>query len=369
MRRVGQHSVSSFKKKPVFAIGSLLLFLTVTLLLSWRNRKTIDDVEYEKEAEIYQLTNKWRFGIISDMDENSKVTPQEGDPYWRSYFRKATLIRDPASGEYTIAWDETSLELKNYLNEKGRALELSDLTRYNNRLYACDDRTGVIYEIIEGKEVKAVPRQILMDGDGNTNKGFKCEWGTVKDGFLFIGSFGKEYTGADGSIINENPLWVKVLDAKLTIKHVKWNKAYSALRAATDTLHPGYLFHESCQWNRALRRWFFLPRRLSRESYNPKLDEQKGANVLISLNEEFENPKVAYIGAIKEPSHGFSAFRFIPGREDEIIALKTEEIGLEKIGSYIMIFNTKGDILMDETQIATGVKYEGLEFLKDTTPI
>lgn len=90
-------------------------------------------------------------------------------------------------------------ELKNYLNEKGRAMELSDLVRYNNRLYSCDDRTGVVYEILQGGEgAKAVPRYILMDGDGQTSKGFKCEWGTVKDGLLYIGSFGKEYTGSDG---------------------------------------------------------------------------------------------------------------------------------------------------------------------------
>jgi soluble calcium-activated nucleotidase 1 len=78
-------------------------------------------------------------------------------------------------------------------------MELSDLVRYNDRLYSCDDRTGVVYEILQNPEgAKAVPRYILMDGNGENSKGFKCEWGTVKDGLLYIGSFGKEFTNSDG---------------------------------------------------------------------------------------------------------------------------------------------------------------------------
>jgi soluble calcium-activated nucleotidase 1 len=43
-----------------------------------------------------------------------------------------------------------------------------------------------------------------MDGDGDSAKGFKCEWGTVKDNLLYIGSFGKEYTNDKGVKINWN---------------------------------------------------------------------------------------------------------------------------------------------------------------------
>jgi soluble calcium-activated nucleotidase 1 len=41
---------------------------------------------------------------------------------------------------------------------------------------------------------KVIPQHILMDGNGNTDKGFKCEWATVKDGLMYVGSTGKEWT-------------------------------------------------------------------------------------------------------------------------------------------------------------------------------
>ena len=78
-------------------------------------------------------------------------------------------------------------------------MELSDLVKYNGMLLTCDDRTGIVYEILEdGGKYEAVARYILTDGDGDTTKGFKCEWGTVKDDKLYIGSFGKEYTNNKG---------------------------------------------------------------------------------------------------------------------------------------------------------------------------
>lgn len=48
-------------------------------------------------------------------------------------------------------------------------------------------------------------------GDGNTDKGFKSEWATVKDGKLVVGSFGKEFTDSKGHIVNTNNNWVKVI--------------------------------------------------------------------------------------------------------------------------------------------------------------
>lgn len=42
------------------------------------------------------------------------------------------------------------------------------------------------------------PRYILPQGDGNDAKGLKCEWMTVKDDKLLVGSIGKEWTTADG---------------------------------------------------------------------------------------------------------------------------------------------------------------------------
>ena len=76
------------------------------------------------------------------------------------------------------------------------------------KLLTCDDRTGIIYEVADGKHVYA--RYILSNGDGNRAKGFKCEWMTVKDGLLYVGSTGKEWTTAQGVVLNQDPRWVKV---------------------------------------------------------------------------------------------------------------------------------------------------------------
>jgi len=51
-----------------------------------------------------------------------------------------------------------------------------------------------------------VPRWILTDGDGQRAKGFKCEWGTVKDGELYWGSIGKEFTHAKTGV--HSPLFL-----------------------------------------------------------------------------------------------------------------------------------------------------------------
>ncbi len=69
------------------------------------------------------------------------------------------------------------------LSEDGRAMELSELVYFNHKLLCVDDRTGVVFSIENGK---AIPQYILMDGNGQTNKGFKSEWATVKDGLLCI---------------------------------------------------------------------------------------------------------------------------------------------------------------------------------------
>ena len=47
-------------------------------------------------------------------------------------------------------------------------MELSELVAFNGRLYTCDDRTGVIYEINDNK---AVPWVVMQDGNGRVTKG------------------------------------------------------------------------------------------------------------------------------------------------------------------------------------------------------
>lgn len=42
------------------------------------------------------------------------------------------------------------------------------------------------------------------------------------------------------------------------------------------------MIHESGVWSDVHQKWFFLPRRCSKERYNESLDEHRGCSVLIS---------------------------------------------------------------------------------------
>ncbi len=85
-----------------------------------------------------------------------------------------------------------------------------------------------------------------------------------------------------------------------------------------------------------------------------------GSCVLVSCSETFEDWKVTQLGAY-QPGHGYSSFKFIPYREHEIIALKTEEIGDETHTDFEVIDIVKGKILLHVRLGA--IKFEGVEFI------
>lgn len=59
-------------------------------------------------------------------------------------------------------------------------MEMSDLKVFNGKLYTCDDKTGMVYELVEG-EKKPIPFVHLNDGNGHEPKSL---W------FLFFLDFG-----------------------------------------------------------------------------------------------------------------------------------------------------------------------------------
>ena len=69
--------------------------------------------------------------------------------------------------------------------------------------------------------------------------GFKCEWATVKDGRLYVGGLGKEWTTTEGEVVNLNPQWVKSVGANGDVQHHDWSSKYNALRKRTGTYLPG----------------------------------------------------------------------------------------------------------------------------------
>lgn len=57
---------------------------------------------------------------------------------------------------------------------QGRGMELSELVHWKGKLYSFDDRTGIVFEILPS--LKVIPKHILMEGNGDENKGQKTEW-------------------------------------------------------------------------------------------------------------------------------------------------------------------------------------------------
>lgn len=83
---------------------------------------------------------------------------------------------------------------------------------------------------------------------------------------------------------------------------------------------------------------------------------------MLIADEEFKDIEARRIGQVT-PTHGFSSFKFIPQTRDNlIVALKSEESN-GVTNSYIMAFSLDGRILLAETKIEGGIKYEGIEFV------
>lgn len=242
-------------------------------------------------------------------------------------------------------------------------MELSELVTFDGRLLTFDDRTGIIFEIIEHTDsINVAPWVILTDGETLSAKGFKSEWATVKNQQLYVGSMGKEWTNAGGDFENNNPMMVKVVSSNGGVKTLNWVHNYKTLRKSINIDWPGYLIHESGAWSEANQKWFFLPRRCSSLKYNETLDESRGCNYLLIADETFNEVQTIKIGELR-PTRGFSSFKFLPDTHDSIIiALKTEELN-GSTSTYITVFDIKGNILHDDEKIQTEYKYEGFEFI------
>jgi len=286
----------------------IVSFSVISSLLNTQQQK-IKTTRYVHQQSYWKYNNlsaSYNISVIADKDKDSKT-----DKGWGSILMNGVLTRDEA-GYYSIAWDNVPITVQSQYNEGGRGMELSELVYFDKKLLSFDDRTGIVFEIVKEKAA-VIPQHILMDGNGKTSKGFKCEWATVKDDLLFVGGLGKEWTTPTGEILSRDPQWVKIIDTEGRVEHRSWVQVYEALREATGTSSPGYLIHEAVRFHPILRRWFFLPRRASTEAYNDALDERRGTNMIISTNENFGDIKMTRIGP-EIHTHGFSSFVFLPWR-------------------------------------------------------
>ncbi|KAF8381418.1 apy-1 [Pristionchus pacificus] len=310
----------------------------------------------------------YRIAVITDLDKDSRT---DDGKKWRSYFRRGRLTVSSDFTHVSVAWDEAKddISLLSEVSSGGRAMELSDLVVFDRNLLTVDDRTGILYKIDDvsprdsHSEVHVVPWVILGDGPGNVSKSFKGEWMTVKDAHLYVGGLGKEWTNPQGEYINDHPMWVKRIDPWGRVEHLQWTDTYKKVRRSMGIEYPGYMVHEAVQWSDVHKKWFFLPRRVSRETYDEDADEGRGSNVMVVADEYFRSPpEVTRIGTNDEPStRGFAAFQFVPNTNDElIIALKSEEKDGHPVGSYVTVFHISGRILLHEQQLHGAYKFEGL---------
>lgn len=137
-------------------------------------------------------------------------------------------------------------------------MELSELVTFNGRIYTFDDRTGIVFELVNDK---VAPWVIITDGESISAKGFKSEWATVKNNHLYVGSMGKEWTNGAGDFENFNPMMVKVISVTGEVRTLNWVNHFKAIRKALNIEWPGYLIHEAAAWSEHHKKWFFLPRR------------------------------------------------------------------------------------------------------------
>lgn len=185
-------------------------------------------------------------------------------------------------------------------------MELSELVRWRGHLYGVCDYTGVVFKI-DPSIPAAFPRYKLATGDGNRERPHKSEWATVKDGALYVGSFGMEWLSSNGSIEHRDMEWVKVILPTGGVRNSNWNRLFTALRRAVGATHPrGYIFHEAVHWHPERRQWLILPRKLSTSHiYNPLVDETKGTNILFLVEEDWSAFEIRTVSD-RDPEWGFS---------------------------------------------------------------
>lgn len=331
---------------------------------------------YFKADEAIIDDHSFHFAAVTDLDQLSKK-PDSSKLIFQSMLMPGILARDNASNRYVIKFEDPRM-LYSQHNEGGRGMELSELTLYKDRLLAFDDRTGTVFEVLNtdnGKQSLVVPRLVITEGDGDTDKGMKWEWATVKGNELYLGSMGKEYTHPDGTIANTNNLWIAVVDADGRVRRRDWHKEFGFVRSALGANAPGYVMHEAILWSEHLKKWIFIPRRVSTTKYDENEDERRGSNKLVLVDEKFTKAEVVNINfGMIDPLHGFSTFAFVPGTKDRhALAIRSVEedcVGGDesmcKQRSYFVVFDVlTGEVLMDEVELKmdTNMKFEGVEFV------
>ncbi|GAU95727.1 hypothetical protein RvY_07299-2 [Ramazzottius varieornatus] len=327
---------------------------------------------------------QFRLSIIADLDRKSRDANDSST--FNSYLKSGRFTIQPEWKGASIVWNDNSTVSTGVGTENktidpdssqtmyygaggrinsqfafgNRGMELSSLVTFNGKLYACEDRTGIIFQIVDHK---VIPWVILADGNGTRPRGFKCEWTIVRDEHLYVGSHSADikHIHRDGPSVEAGQRWVKKISKEGLVEHLDWEPVYLALEQHLGVKPPGYVMHETVLWSDIQKTWYFMPRQISHENYTEERHPYTCSNLMIYANENFTDIRSMPIGE-HNPIYGFSAARFVPGTDDTvIIALRIMEID-EIFSTRIIVFSITGTIHLVEEEVLNGLKYEGLEF-------
>uniref|UniRef100_A0A1B0FY67 Apyrase n=1 Tax=Phlebotomus papatasi TaxID=29031 RepID=A0A1B0FY67_PHLPP len=302
--------------------------------------------------------NEYGFEIVADFDK--KAVSEDKKNTFVSSIRIGS-VQKISESELDISFTNENFDLTTRYAYKGRGAELSELIFFNGKLYTFDDKSGIIFHLLNNE---LVPWVILGDGSGNETNGFKCEWATIKDNHIYVGSVGVENFLDDGQVENYNQFFVKKVSKTGEVTHENWFDIYDKIRNALNMPFPGFLIHEAVMWSSINQKWIFLPRKCSAESYPDADVDAIGCNKMIIANEDFST--IEYLDIQAEPlqkERGFSSFKFLPDSNEKIIVgLTTVENG-DTINTAIIALDLEGRILYPETLVVDD-KYEGLAFFK-----
>ena len=325
---------------------------------------------------------KFCLGFISDQDENSRLDGDfEGEDvtFFESFFLTAELAFEAATGKYTFEVKTENEMISEEGDSKKRGAEYSILEFFNGKVVTACDRTGNLdfvekdedfFHIAPCMDAEGNRVKIPM-GDGSKAKPFKCEWSCQIGECMYVGSTGKERTDDDGHVVHEGEMWVKKIDKDWKIEHVDWRREYNTLRSVTKSGQGhGYHVHEAGRWSEVHKRWFFFPRKLSREPYDEKADEQKCCNLFISADEEFNTTSVIAAPRLDFLRlRGCSDFLFIPGTMDtHLFVTRTEEVDDGGVKTFASVIDLAGNTLMEETVIKSERKFEGVAIIDGAYP-
>lgn len=286
------------------------------------------------------------------------------------------------------------MQRESRLPHGGRGMELSELEWYFGHLLTPDDHTGQLLEVLSprgrldarvkhvlyGQPSNVSPttfrRATLFDGDGKDETSvFKAEWMVIKDDVLMVGGHGRSYTfPEDGTRVkNHNAKWIKLVTMDFKVRHMDWSSQFDAIAQAVGVSFPGYLMHEAVLWSQQRKEWIFLPRRLSKDAFDPEKNERRGSNTVILASDDFKNISVVSIEGLKDATglRGFSSAKFVPGTNDRIVAaIRTIEVETGKTpgkgretASFISVFEVATGRMLIAERNFSAKKFEGLVFL------